>query len=142
MVKKSKILKLFLVSLVISIIFTFLDFLVHYFVDFLKITYYPIPPFSFLQNLQLPNLAWYSAGKFIATFIFSFIILLFIYKKKMNDYVKSLILTLPLVILLEIRYIYLSYYSNLWHVVNMFMHTTFLYFSTLISLKLLKNKSN
>ena len=119
----------FLWLLAIDVLFTGIDALIHYTVEALEVYSYPIP--SFLLNISSDPLFWYAVGKFVATLIFGSILFYFVKKGKTN-FTRTLILTLPIIILMEIRYIISGDYTTQWHIYNTIMHFVVLLLSSWI----------
>lgn len=118
---KSKFPKYLSFSLLVSIIFTGLDSLIHIFVPYFEIISYK---YNFLSFLNIPLVFPYAIGKFISTIIM-LIILLYIFSK-MKSYWKYNIMAFIIVVILEIRYMFDPYYSMLWHTFNLIIHYIFL----------------
>src|SRR3989344_6847033 len=88
--------------LLIDVFFTGIDAVIHYAVEALEVYSYPIPnAFLFISTNPL---FWYAVGKFVATLIFGAMLFYFVKKGKSN-FTRALILTLPIIILMELRYI-------------------------------------
>lgn len=130
---KHKLLDILLIVAVISLLFTFGDFLVHYLYKGLEVSYYSIP--SPLLKISSSPLLWYVIGKFITTIILGFILLLFLINTNLKSYIKYYIFTSVIVIFLEVRYIISGYYSFFWHVLNIINHSIILFIVTFIVLK-------
>ena len=117
--EKISFLKYFLWIIVIVALFTAIDFAVHSMVDYLEIYYYPIP--QSLMFVSESPLVWYAIGKFFGATIIG--ALLFpIVKRIPKLWAKSLVFTLVIIVLLEVRYILSGYYGNLWHLYNFIQH--------------------
>ena len=129
MVKRVKFGIYFLWLLAIDVLFTGIDALIHYTVEALEVYSYPIP--SFLLNISSDPLFWYAVGKFVATLIFGSILFYFVKKGKTN-FARALILALPIIILMEIRYIISGDYTTQWHIYNTIMHFVVLLLSSWI----------
>lgn len=129
MAKEIKFGRYFLWLLLIDIIFTLGDWIVHYTVESLEVYYYPIPD-AFLFISANP-LFWYAVGKFAATLIIGAILFFFVRKGK-SDWSRALILTLPIIILMEVRYILGGYYTSEWHIYNAINHFIILYVASWI----------
>ena len=105
--------------LLIDIFFTGIDAVIHYAVEALEVYSYPIPnAFLFISTNPL---FWYAVGKFVATLIFGAMLFYFVKKGKSN-FTRALILTLPIIILMELRYILSGNYDTQWHIYNTIMH--------------------
>ena len=129
MMKQVKFRIYFLWLLAIDVLFTGIDALIHYTVEALEVYSYPIP--SFLLNISSDPLFWYAVGKFVATLIFGSILFYFVKKGKTN-FARALILALPIIILMEIRYIISGDYTTQWHTYNTIMHFIVLLLSSWI----------
>ena len=129
MMKQVKFRIYFLWLLAIDVLFTGIDALIHYTVEALEVYSYPIP--SFLLNISSDPLFWYAVGKFVATLIFGSILFYFVKKGKTN-FARVLILALPIIILMEIRYIISGDYTTQWHIYNTIMHFVVLLLSSWI----------
>ena len=117
--KCPKFVRYFAWLVVIDVLFTVIDALIHANVEALEVYSYPIP--SFLLGVSSSPLFWYAVGKFVATLIFGSILFYFVKKGKTN-FTRALILTLPIIILMEIRYVISGDYTAQWHVYNTIMH--------------------
>ena len=129
MMKQVKFRIYFLWLLAIDVLFTGIDAVIHYTVEALEVYSYPIP--SFLLNISSVPLFWYAVGKFVATLIFGSILFYFVKKGKTN-FARALILALPIIILMEIRYIISGDYTTQWHIYNTIMHFVVLLLSSWI----------
>ena len=129
MMKQVKFRIYFLWLLAIDVLFTGIDGVIYYTVEALEVYSYPIP--SFLLNISSDPLFWYAVGKFVATLIFGSILFYFVKKGKTN-FARALILTLPIIILMEIRYIISGDYTTQWHIYNTIMHFVVLLLSSWI----------
>lgn len=120
---KQKFSNVALFSLVASIVFTLIDWVIHvYTFDYLKVTSYKYNLLPFLS----PQIA-YSVGKFIGTFIM-FIILLYAFSNsKFKPMVKYSLITLIIVSVLQVRYLLDPYYSVWWHVSVYLFHFLILF---------------
>ncbi len=124
MAKEVKFGRYFLWLLLIDIIFTLGDWIVHYSVESLEVYAYPIPDaFLFISTSPL---FWYAVGKFVATLIMGAVLFFFVRKGK-KDWSRALILAIPVIILMEVRYIISGSYTNEWHVYNTINHFVILY---------------
>ena len=104
---------------VIVALFTAIDFIVHFTVDYLGVYYYPIP--QSLKFISETPLVWYAIGKFLGAVVIG--ALLFpIVKRIPKLWAKSFVFTIIIISLLEVRYILSGYYGNLWHVYNFIQH--------------------
>ncbi len=130
---KNKFWNYFLWLLLIVLIFTAIDALVHATVGYLEIYYYPIP--ASLSFISTNPLFWYAFGKFFGSIIIG--ILIYPLVKRINSYwLKILVFSLSITILLEIRYMLSGYYAITWDLLNFLQHTITLYIvSYLIFLK-------
>jgi len=115
-------------SAIIASIFTFGDFLFHFFIDILKIDYY-----SFNWFLITNTLYNYSISKFIATFIFFTIGMFVLSKFKIKDNLWKYVIGSVLIVMLEVRYIYSGYYTNQFHFFNFINHVITLGIAILIT---------
>lgn len=104
-------------SFLISVVFTILDTLVHYFYEPLEIYYYPFHFFGVQSAL-----ANYAMSKLVSTTILLFILFFLFSKTKLNKYIQYSLITLIVVILLELRYIIGGYYTSTWHFLNFINH--------------------
>lgn len=136
MPKKLSPLKILFIILGITIIFTALDVLVHNFVNFLTIDRYSI--FNFLIQISDNPLLWYATGKFLATLVFGFIVLLFLNNLKLKTWMSALIFTSIIVVLLEIRYSFTGIYPITWIVFNIVNHFVILYIVSYVIFKIFK----
>jgi len=89
--------------------------------------YYPI--LSFLIGVSSSPLFWYAVGKFIATLLFGAILYFFVRKMK-SAFGRALMLALPIVIQMEMRYIASGHYGALWHVYNVINHTLIMFIAS------------
>ena len=128
-IKKLSFKKNISVVVLITILFTLIDTIVHYFWEALEIYYYPIP--KSLEFISSSPLFWYAIGKFVATIIFGVILLYFLVKVKWNFYLKTFIFSAVIVALLEVRYALSGYYGTQWHIYNTIMHFIVLYISSI-----------
>jgi len=120
---------------IITILFTLSDYLVHFFIDFFKIIYYP----DFL-HLGLSPLSLYSIFKFIGTIFLLFVGIFIISKFKIkNIYFKYIILLLIVVLPLQIRYSYSGYYTSSWLWGIFGVHSALLLFSIFTADKIFGN---
>lgn len=113
--------------LITDVLFTAIDSVIHFWVEALEVYYYPIP--AFLLEISSSPLFWYAVGKFFGT-LFLGLILFYFVKKGRNTFMRTLILTLPTVLLLEARYIISGNYATDWHVYNLIMHSLVLFVSS------------
>lgn len=123
--------KLLLTITIISIVFTLLDGVVHYFFEPLEIynnSYFGLTP-----------LISYMLGKFVTAFIIGGILLfiLSIFTKK--PLILTSILTFLLVVILEIRYFSIFEYPVIWHILNTLNHVIILFIVTLLTLIIIKD---
>ncbi len=125
-------------SLLIAILFTFSDWIFHYFVSYLYIDEYAEP--QFLLNIFNNPLFWYSIGKFLGTVILGSLVLFSASKKKLGIYLQSVILTLIVVIPLQIRYITVYNYSFMWHVYVILLHMILLYLSSILIMSIFRKR--
>ncbi|MEK6898889.1 MAG: hypothetical protein AABW79_02210 [Nanoarchaeota archaeon] len=117
--EKTTFLRYFLWLLLITAIFTTIDTIVHYNVEALEVYSYPIPStFLFISSSPL---FWYAVGKFVGTLIIGSLLFFFVRKGK-SPFVRALILALPVIILLEVRYLISGNYDADWHTYNTIMH--------------------
>lgn len=128
---KNRLLKILVVSFLISLIFTLIDMLLHYSISYLNIIQYTYP--QSLLNIINNDLFWYSLFKFLTTFSMIFITLLFI--KRIN-FVKLIIPLLITIVFLQIRYLYYSNYTIYWHILNSTLHLIILMLIAYIILKI------
>lgn len=119
--------KYFSFLILIVFIFTIVDLILHYSIEYLEIYYYPIP--NVLKFISDSPLIWYGIGKFIGSFIIGILCypLLLRIKGNLN---KSLTLTLITIVLLEVRYIISGYYTLSWDLFNAVNHFIVLFFSS------------
>lgn len=108
---------LLLSSFYISLLFSTLDGLVHYFFEPLEIYYYPLHYFGITYPL-----ANYALSKLVSTTILLFIIFYLFGKTKLGKYTKYISITLIVIILLELRYILSGQYTPTWHLYNFINH--------------------
>ncbi len=113
--------------LLIVLIFTLLDTLVHAFYEPLEIYYYPIP--KSLEFISNSPLAWYAFGKVWGTILMGSA-LFFLVRKIKPLQGKVLTFTVIIVLLIEVRYIISGAYSGLWDFYNMINHFITLYIPT------------
>ena len=116
---KNRFWKYFLWLIVIVAIFTLVDLILHYSIEYLEIYYYPIP--NFLKFISDSPLIWYGIGKFIGSFIIGLLCYPLL-KKIKGNLKKSLALTTITIILLEARYILSGYYTLSWDFFNAINH--------------------
>ena len=122
--KSSGFFKYFWLLVIVVLIFTAIDTLVHATVEYMEIYYYPIP--SFLSFISSSPLAWYAMGKFFGSLIIGCLIYpAFIRVKKYP--LAIAVFSLTITILLEVRYILSGYYSISWDFYNFLQHTAALY---------------
>ena len=123
----------FISLILIALIFTLLDLLFHYFIEYLTIYQYPI----FIPFISESSLFWYSIGKLLTTLIVGSMLLLFFKKTKINYNSKLLIFTTIITFLLQIRYILIKnvYYTMTWHLAVLALHWVLLYAASRLSLK-------
>ncbi|PIN91299.1 hypothetical protein COU57_01165 [Candidatus Pacearchaeota archaeon CG10_big_fil_rev_8_21_14_0_10_32_14] len=134
--KKLSFKKNFSIVALITIIFTAIDALIHFLWVTISVYYYPIPKgLEFISNSPL---FWYAVGKFIATVILGLILLHFLTKSKWNIYIKTLLFSIIIVVLLQLRYLYSGYYGTLWHVYVMIMHFVVLTITSFVVFKFSK----
>lgn len=122
---KYKINKLIFPLVLISLIFTLIDYMLHDAIDFLAVTYYSIP--SQFVYLGYSPLVWYAIGKFLGTILLGLIGLYIIPKFKVGRRYKALFLTLLIVLPLQLRYLYGGYYTPNWHIAVLLLHFFILY---------------
>ena len=113
--------------MLIVILFTILDTLVHAFFEPLEIYYYLIP--QFLKFISTSYLFWYAMGKLAGTTIMGSI-LFFAVRRIKNLQAKVLTFTIVIVILIEVRYMLSGYYELRWDFYNMINHFIALYIPT------------
>jgi len=113
--------------LVIDVLFTGVDAIFHATVEAIEVYSYPIP--ESLLFLSANPLLWYAVGKFIGTLIIGSLLFFFV-KKGGSTLSRTLILSIPLVLLLEGRYMLSGDYDSQWHVLNTIMHFCVLSVST------------
>ena len=112
--KTDKLRKILLKSLFITIVFVFLDFLVHTFFKPLTIT---ITKYYYIStNNPLIN---YSIGKFITTFILLAILLYLFRNNFMN---MAGVISLIVIGFLELSYILYHFSGWQWHILNLINH--------------------
>lgn len=104
-------------SFLISVVFTILDTLVHYFYKPLEVYYYPFQFFGVQSAL-----ANYAMSKLVSTTILLFILFYFFAKTKLSKFVQYSLITLIIVTLLELRYMLSGYYTPTWHILNFINH--------------------
>ncbi len=122
--KKGGFWKYFLWLILIVLVFTIIDYIVHYFVEFLEVYYYPIP--ASLKFISDKPLVWYAFGKFFGSIIIGLLCYPLL-KRIKSTLGKSLVLTAIVVILLEVRYMISGYYGTLWHLANFVNHSAALF---------------
>ena len=127
--KNSGFWKYFFWLFIINVIFTSIDTVIHLNVEALEVYSYPIP--SFLLGISTSPLFWYAVGKFISTLIFGAILYYFV-KKGKNTFLRALTLTVPIIILLEVRYFISGSYDTKWHIYNTIMHFIVLFVSSYV----------
>ncbi len=116
---KTKFLTYFWWLLLITAIFTAVDAFVHYNLEVLEVYSYPIPDaFLFISTSPL---FWYAVGKFVGALVIGSLLFFFVRKGKTNFW-RALILALPVIILLEVRYLISGNYEVDWHTYNTIMH--------------------
>lgn len=125
--------KYFLWMLLVVLLFTILDGIVHATVEALEVYYYPIP--KPLQFISTSPLIWYAIGKFFGTMIIAS--LCYPLMKRINNLLaKTAVLTVIVIVLLEFRYYLSGNYYSIWHLYNVILHTiTFFIPAYLISWK-------
>ena len=104
-------------SVITSLIFVLADATIHFFSEFLQISYYTIPFTSVSIN---PPLMGYAVAKFIITLIALFALLI-AFQRWDSTFYKSVTVAGIIVILLELRYL-ASPYSFGWHTANLLVH--------------------
>ena len=104
-------------SLLISVIFTLLDALAHYFYEPLEIYFYPLHFFG-IQSALIN----YAISKLVSSTILLFILFYAFSKTKLSRNIQFNLITLIVVILLEIRYIIGGQYTPTWHLLNFINH--------------------
>src|SRR3989338_1207461 len=104
-------------SLLISVVFTVLDTLVHYFYEPLEIYYYPIHFFG-IQSALIN----YAISKLVSSTILLFILFYIFSKARLGKHLQYNLITLIVVVLLELRYIISGYYTPIWHILNFINH--------------------
>lgn len=112
--------KYFLWMLLIILLFTFLDGIVHATVEALEVYYYPIP--ESLSFISTNPLIWYAIGKFFGTIIICSLAFFAIRPIK-SLLAKTSVLTIIVVVLLEVRYYLSGNYYGVWHLYNFILHT-------------------
>jgi len=111
--------KYFFWMLLIVLLFTLIDGIVHATVEALEVYSYPIPrSFSFLSANPL---VWYAIGKFFGTIIICSLAF-FAIKPIKNLLAKTATLTIIVVVLLEVRYYLSGDYEWRWHTYNIILH--------------------
>jgi hypothetical protein len=114
----------FLWLVVVVMLFTIIDSIIHATVEFLEVYSYPIP--HVLEFISTSPLFWYAMGKFFGTVIIGS--LLYSLVKHIRNYpVAILVFSVIITVLLEIRYIVSGDYSSTWHLANFLQHTIALY---------------
>ena len=126
---------LLLSSLLVSVVFTTLDTVVHYFYEPLEIYYYPIHFFG-IESL----LANYAISKLVSSTVILAILFYVFSKTQLNKYAQYTLITLIVVTLLEVRYIISGYYTPTWHILNFINHFVTL-FPAIYLVKLIKIKN-
>lgn len=121
--------KYFFWLFIIDIFFTLGDFIFHETIELLEVYSYPIP--TSLLWISTSPLFWYSVGKFVATLIIGSLIFFWVRKGK-NTLSRTLILSVPVVLLMEGRYLISGMYGAEWHVWNTVMHFCVLTFVTYV----------
>ncbi|MEK6914092.1 MAG: hypothetical protein AABW83_00420 [Nanoarchaeota archaeon] len=116
---KKRFLRYFFWLILIVFIFTIIDLVLHYSIEYLEIYYYPIP--NFLKFISDSPTIWYGIGKFLGSFIIGILCYPLLIKIKYNLN-KSLTLTVITVLLLEARYILSGYYTISWDLFNAINH--------------------
>lgn len=104
-------------SFLIALVFTILDGLVHAFYEPLEIYDYPFH-FFWIQS-PLVN---YAISKLLASSALLFIMFYLFAKTSLSKNKQYVWITLILVALLEIRYIFSGHYTTTWHVLNVINH--------------------
>lgn len=113
----------------IDVIFTGFDAIGHSTIELLEIYYYPIP--SVLTFISTNPLFWYGVGKFAATLIFGSILFIFL-KRCKSVLSRALVLTIPVILLMEGRYVVSGAYGAEWHVANTIMHGIILFVASYV----------
>ena len=111
--------KYFLWMLLIVLLFTFLDGIVHLTVEALEVYSYPIP--ESLKFISENPLIWYAIGKFFGTIIICSLAF-FAIRPIRKLLTKSALLTIIVVALLEVRYYLSGNYYAVWHIYNVILH--------------------
>ena len=124
---KKRFWRYFLWLIVIVAVFTLVDLILHYSIEYLEIYYYPIP--NFLKFISDSPLIWYGIGKFIGSFIIGLLCYPLIIRLKSN-LTKSLTLTIITILLLEARYMISGYYTISWDLFNAVNHFVVLFISS------------
>ena len=122
--------------LLVTLLFTYIDALVHATVEALEIYSYPIPEFG--RSISESPLFWYAVGKFVSTLIISLLIIPFIRRWRFPAATKTLGYTLVIIALLEVRYFLSGAYDTTWHIYNVLMHFAVLFVSSFFVYKKLK----
>ncbi|HLC60860.1 MAG TPA: hypothetical protein VJJ52_05525 [Candidatus Nanoarchaeia archaeon] len=117
-------------SLLISVIFTLLDALAHYFYEPLEIYFYPLHFFG-IQSALIN----YAISKLVSSTIILFILFYIFEKTKLSKHAQNNLITFIVVILLEIRYIISGYYTPKWHVLNFINH----YLTLIVGIYIIKH---
>ena len=115
--------------LLVALVFTLVDGFVHYSFDILALEGYG----GNLGYSEDAILVMYVAGKFLGTLIIGYLALLFLSAMRIRN--KSLWFTAIIVGILETRYFLSGDYSNQWHLLNLALHSTVLYFTSRYFLK-------
>lgn len=124
--------KYFVWLLLVVLLFTAIDAIIHLTFEPLEIYYYPIP--SFLLFITSNPTFWYAIGKFFGTTIIG--ILIYSLIKRIKNYkLAVLIFTVIITALLEVRYILSGYYTPVWHIYNFIQHTIVLYLAAYLVFK-------
>lgn len=111
--------KYFFWMLLIVLLFTLIDGIVHATVESLEVYSYPIP--ESLKFISEDPLIWYAIGKFFGTIIICSLAFFGI-KPIKNLFTKTLALTIIVVVLLEVRYYLSGNYEWNWHTYNIILH--------------------
>lgn len=122
--------------LLVTIIFTALDALVHATVEALEVYHYPIPAWG--TGISTSPLFWYAVGKFVATFIISSIAVPLIRRWSVHPALRAFLYTFVVITILEVRYLISGAYGNTWHIYNTLMHTTILFLTSLLVYRKMK----
>jgi len=121
------------IGFIIATIFTLSDLIFHLVIPYLHIDSHAEP--QFLLNIFNSPIFWYSAGKFMATLAIFVLGIYFLREKSWSNFLESLLLTFITVSLLELRYIFIYYYTASWLSIVLVMHFALLFITSYFVLK-------